>query len=232
MNDARCRYRFLDCKKPFFSPLLFWLIVKHRQHNTAPPHSPPFSGPAPTTATSSVAALGLDSSSSSSSSSLSFGLDPYTAKQMAALQATSLAKAANRSAPGGTSGPNFGGLSMNQLNSFSRSDTQDSTHHPFPDLQASNQHLNVSSSISLFFRPSTYLMLYLLLWHSPNSLRQILPRPSLCNANAPSSAALPLSSTNATHLYPQLSLAYQIHRDTIQARQCGRRSTYLPPIMA
>ncbi|OSD03539.1 hypothetical protein PYCCODRAFT_1476932 [Trametes coccinea BRFM310] len=38
-------------------------------------------------------------------------LDPFTAKQMAALQATSLAKAANRSAPGGTSASYFGGLS-------------------------------------------------------------------------------------------------------------------------
>ncbi|KAH9937577.1 uncharacterized protein B0H18DRAFT_1113394 [Fomitopsis serialis] len=38
------------------------------------------------------------------------GLDAFTAKQMAALQATSLAKAGNRSAPGGTSVPYFGGL--------------------------------------------------------------------------------------------------------------------------
>lgn len=38
------------------------------------------------------------------------GLDGFAAKQMAALQATSLAKAGNRSAPGGTSVPYFGGL--------------------------------------------------------------------------------------------------------------------------
>ena len=38
------------------------------------------------------------------------GLEGFAAKQMAALQATSLAKAGNRSAPGGTSVPYFGGL--------------------------------------------------------------------------------------------------------------------------
>lgn len=70
---------------------------------------------------------------------------------MAALQATSLAKAGNRSAPGGTSVPNFGGLSMNQPNSFSRPDSgaQDINNHafsPVSDLQASNQQLNVSPS--------------------------------------------------------------------------------------
>lgn len=41
------------------------------------------------------------------------GMDSYAAKQMAALQATSLAKAANRSAPGGTSASYFGGMSIN-----------------------------------------------------------------------------------------------------------------------
>ncbi|GJE86009.1 ARID/BRIGHT DNA binding domain-containing protein [Phanerochaete sordida] len=49
---------------------------------------------------------------------LSFNnLDPYTAKQMAALQATSLAKAGNRYAPGGGTSASsyFGGLSTHQL---------------------------------------------------------------------------------------------------------------------
>lgn len=42
-------------------------------------------------------------------------LDPFAAKQMAALQATSIAKAGNRSAPGGvTSASYFGGLSTHQ----------------------------------------------------------------------------------------------------------------------
>ena len=45
-----------------------------------------------------------------------FNLDPYTAKQMALLQATSLAKAGNRSAPGGTSASYFGGMSLNHSN--------------------------------------------------------------------------------------------------------------------
>nr|VWO96783.1 ARID domain-containing protein [Ganoderma boninense] len=74
-------------------------------------------------------------------SALPFHLDPSTAKQMAALQATSLAKAANRSAPGGTSAAYFGGMSTNQSNSLSA--PHDS--HPFaplPDLQAPNPHMN------------------------------------------------------------------------------------------
>lgn len=45
-----------------------------------------------------------------------FNLDPYAAKQMALLQATSLAKAGNRSAPGGTSASYFGGMSLNNSN--------------------------------------------------------------------------------------------------------------------
>ena len=57
---------------------------------------------------------------------LSFNnLDPYAAKQMAALQATSLAKAGNRYAPGGvTSASYFGGLSNHQL---SRPDASSAT---------------------------------------------------------------------------------------------------------
>ncbi|KAI0704912.1 hypothetical protein BC835DRAFT_1315745 [Cytidiella melzeri] len=57
------------------------------------------------------------SPSSTQDESLPFNnLDPFTAKQMAALQATSIAKAGNRSAPGGvTSASYFGGLSTHQM---------------------------------------------------------------------------------------------------------------------
>lgn len=76
-------------------------------------------------------------------SALPFNLDPSTAKQMAALQATSLAKAANRSVPGGTSAPYFGGLSSNQ---HSRPDHPNSASdgHAFPDSQLPHNFMNVS----------------------------------------------------------------------------------------
>lgn len=83
--------------------------------------------------------------SDAGASALPFNLDPFTAKQMAALQATSLAKAANRSAPGGTSAAYFGGMSTNQSNSLSA--PHDS--HPFAplsDLQAPNPPMNVRPS--------------------------------------------------------------------------------------
>ncbi|RDX55986.1 hypothetical protein OH76DRAFT_586460 [Lentinus brumalis] len=60
---------------------------------------------------------------------------------MAALQATSVAKAANRSAPGGTSAGYFGGMATNQSSSLSRPDDS----HPFPPLsdpQAPNTPMN------------------------------------------------------------------------------------------
>ncbi|CAL1696053.1 unnamed protein product [Somion occarium] len=58
----------------------------------------------------------FQSQNGSSDPSMPFSLDPYTAKQMAALQATSLAKVGNRSAPGGTSAGYFGGMSINNPN--------------------------------------------------------------------------------------------------------------------
>ncbi|GBE78317.1 hypothetical protein SCP_0112020 [Sparassis crispa] len=81
---------------------------------------------------------------------MSFGLDQYTAKQMAALQATSLAKAGNRSAPGGTSVPYFGGMQSSahprpdapqdpRHSLGALSDFQQPGHHPNPNnMQASN----------------------------------------------------------------------------------------------
>ncbi|KAH8100630.1 hypothetical protein BXZ70DRAFT_938118 [Cristinia sonorae] len=61
-------------------------------------------------------------------------MDPFAAKQMAALQATSLAKAANRSAPGGTSASYFGGMSSNNPTRPDLSSGQDimNGNQPFP----------------------------------------------------------------------------------------------------
>ena len=73
---------------------------------------------------------------------LGFALDPFTAKQMAALQATSLAKAGNRSAPGGTSAPYLGGMSTNQSLAHSRPD-EGHAFSPLLDLQAPNLPMNV-----------------------------------------------------------------------------------------
>ncbi|KAI0757114.1 hypothetical protein C8Q80DRAFT_1265086 [Daedaleopsis nitida] len=68
-------------------------------------------------------------------------LDPFT-KQMAALQATSLAKAGNRSAPGGTSAGYFGGMASSETAAHSRPDDSHAF-PPLPDLQAPNPHMNV-----------------------------------------------------------------------------------------
>ena len=136
----------------------------HRQQHNAAPQPPTSYSQSATGAGASSAGAGFDTS-------LSFGLDPYTAKQMAALQATSLAKAGNRSAPGGTSVPNFGGMSMNQPSPFPRSDSgAQQDNHAFSavsDLQASNQQLNVSLAYLSSF-PSC-LMQSLFLWTSPTS---------------------------------------------------------------
>lgn len=99
---------------------------------------------------------------SQSDGGFGFNLDPFTAKQMAALQATSLAKAGNRSVPGATSGatsaPYFGGMSTNQTQLHSRPDSQDShAFPPLPDLQAPIPPMNVRP-----FLPSDPLRL-----HSP-----------------------------------------------------------------
>ncbi|KAL4243558.1 hypothetical protein ABKN59_001121 [Abortiporus biennis] len=64
--------------------------------------------------------------------SMPFNLDPYTAKQMALLQATSLAKAGNRSAPGGTSASYFGGMSLNNSSRPDSSSPQDMNAAPAP----------------------------------------------------------------------------------------------------
>ena len=73
---------------------------------------------------------GSGSSSSGPVPNLPFNLDPFTAKQMAALQATSLAKAANRSAPGGTSASYFGGMSMNPNTAQLQQPLLPQHHHP------------------------------------------------------------------------------------------------------
>ncbi|KAI0961434.1 hypothetical protein AcV7_000535 [Taiwanofungus camphoratus] len=114
------------------------VLLSTMQHNNISntAHQPAFPSPA---------------SLSVSDGSLPFNLDPYTAKQMAALQATSLAKAGNRSAPGGTSVPYFGGMSMNQPHpGLSRPDAPQELHsHAFgglPDFQAPNQQPNPNTN--------------------------------------------------------------------------------------
>lgn len=75
-------------------------------------------------------------------------LDPLTAKQMAALQATSIAKAGNRSAPGGvTSASYFGGLSTHQMPrsaSDSSLGAEPTASHPFQQVPGSGPALIVT----------------------------------------------------------------------------------------
>ncbi|KAJ3529358.1 hypothetical protein NM688_g7866 [Phlebia brevispora] len=90
----------------------------------------------------SFSSAGPPNISSDAASSLPFTLDSNTAKQMAALQATSLAKVANRSAPGGvTSASYFGGLSAHQLSRpDSSSSSQETSNFPFPGLSNLQTH--------------------------------------------------------------------------------------------
>ena len=81
-------------------------------------------------------------------SGLPFALDPNTAKQMAALQATSLAKVANRSAPGGvTSASYFGGLSNHQLSRLDASSTTELNNFS-PSLQQGPQAQAVPTNVN------------------------------------------------------------------------------------
>jgi hypothetical protein len=80
-------------------------------------------------------------------------LDPFAAKQMAALQATSIAKAGNRSAPGGvTSASYFGGLSTHQMPRSASNPSLEPTAGP-PLLQGNSPSHNVTCSLPLFVLP-------------------------------------------------------------------------------
>ena len=75
-------------------------------------------------------------------------LDPNAAKQMAALQATSLAKAGNRYAPGGvTSASYFGGLSNHQLSRLDASSTTELNNFS-PSLQQGPQAQAVPTNVN------------------------------------------------------------------------------------
>ncbi|KAI0335418.1 hypothetical protein GY45DRAFT_1431031 [Cubamyces sp. BRFM 1775] len=101
-------------------------------------------GGAPATFGSSISDGSVNGSASGGPvPNLPFNLDPFTAKQMAALQATSLAKAANRSAPGGTSASYFGGMSMNP--NTAQLQQQPLLHLPVPLAQHHHLHDSLSA---------------------------------------------------------------------------------------
>ena len=115
------------------------------------------------------------------------GMDPYAAKQMAALQATSLAKAANRSAPGGTSASYFGGMSINNPTRPDPSSGQEimNGNPPFPPSGMSGfqaqQHLpNVSRSTS----PLSPLYVVSMSYQVPcHSSQPVLPTQPSCSSS-------------------------------------------------